>query len=39
MTTLRDKDGRCTVCGSLECRYPAGQSCFAAIVDSMEDEE
>jgi hypothetical protein len=35
--TYRDTDGRCTICGSTACRYPASQSCFAAALDNLED--
>lgn len=31
---MRDADGRCTICGSKDCRYPASQSCFAAAMEA-----
>jgi hypothetical protein len=30
---FRDAEGRCTICGSLDCRYPASQSCFAVALE------
>lgn len=35
----RDAEGRCTICGSIECRYPAGQACFSAAWDGRVAEE
>lgn len=33
---MRDEHGACTICGSKQCRYPASQSCFAAVLDQQE---
>lgn len=36
---LRDKTGRCTICGRAECRYPAGQTCFAIALEAQEESD